>query len=294
MQRPHPERLHGQPEVDRQPRRGALRVAAEVEPARLVGHHRRLRLGLGIGFGLGGCDYSDALEGGIEMALARVAAQHDEGDDPPGDDEQRELQRQAGFFYAQAGWAARAGLQCANRAGHGRWVALVALVACSGAAAAQGPVTTDEPGSFPAAFAARSYAPGETASLTLWAHAPRVTVRSIRVGPEKKRAPRDDVLLGVPAGPGADRRLAQGRLHSASRRARAGSTSPGSRPPTGALGVRRLRPAAAPPRLEPRRDHRADEHLAGLQLPRRRRERHRRHLVREPLLQRRRSRPGRS
>ena len=97
--------------------------------------------------------------------------------------------------------AAWAGSQCANRTGRGRWVALVALVACGGAAAANGPVTTDEPGSFPAAFAARSYAPGETATLALWARAPQVTVRFYRVGPEKKRAPRDDVLLGVPAGP---------------------------------------------------------------------------------------------
>jgi hypothetical protein len=63
-------------------------------------------------------------------------------------------------------------------------------------------VTTDEPGSFPAAFTARSYGPGSTASLALWAHAARVTVRFFRVGPERRRAPRDDVLLGVPLGPG--------------------------------------------------------------------------------------------
>jgi hypothetical protein len=78
---------------------------------------------------------------------------------------------------------------------------VLALVACSGAAAAEGPVTTDQPGSFPAAFGARSYAPGETAALSLWARAPRVTIQLFRVGPEKKRARRDDVLLGVPAGP---------------------------------------------------------------------------------------------
>jgi hypothetical protein len=62
-------------------------------------------------------------------------------------------------------------------------------------------VTTDEPGSFPAAFAARSYAPGDTAALTIWARAPHVTIQFFRVGPEKQRARRDDVLLGLPAGP---------------------------------------------------------------------------------------------
>jgi hypothetical protein len=73
-------------------------------------------------------------------------------------------------------------------------------VACAGAAAAQGPVTTDEPGSFPAAFAARSYAPGDTASLTLWARAPRVTVRFFHVGPNLKRVRGYDQLVGVPVG----------------------------------------------------------------------------------------------
>jgi hypothetical protein len=68
-------------------------------------------------------------------------------------------------------------------------------------AAAEVPATSDEPGSFPAAFSARSYAPGTVASLALWARAPSVTIRFYRAGPEQRRALRDDVLLGVPAGP---------------------------------------------------------------------------------------------
>jgi hypothetical protein len=75
------------------------------------------------------------------------------------------------------------------------------LAVVGSAAAAQGPVTSDEPGSFPAAFSARSYAPGDTASLTLWAKAPRVTVRFYRVGPNQKRVARYDELVGAAAGP---------------------------------------------------------------------------------------------
>jgi N,N-dimethylformamidase beta subunit-like, C-terminal len=101
--------------------------------------------------------------------------------------------------------AAKAVHQCAKPAGGGRWRLVAGLGAfltvAATAAAAQAPVTTDEPGSFPAAFTARSYASGTVASLALWAHAPRVTIRFYRVGPERRRAPRDDVLLGVPAGP---------------------------------------------------------------------------------------------
>jgi hypothetical protein len=61
------------------------------------------------------------------------------------------------------------------------------------------PTTTDEPGSLPAAFSQRSYAPGDTARLVLWRHTGRVTVRFYRFG-LGKRVRADDVLAGTPAG----------------------------------------------------------------------------------------------
>jgi hypothetical protein len=70
----------------------------------------------------------------------------------------------------------------------------------SGLANAAGPVGIDEPGSLVAAFAARSYAPGERAELRLWTRAVRMTAQFFRVGPERSRSPRDDVLGGVPVG----------------------------------------------------------------------------------------------
>src|SRR4029077_14431341 len=69
VERADPERLDRKPEVERQAGRGALRVAAEVEPARLVDDDRRLRLPVGLRLRVsrpGRVDYSDALEGGIE------------------------------------------------------------------------------------------------------------------------------------------------------------------------------------------------------------------------------------
>jgi hypothetical protein len=73
---------------------------------------------------------------------------------------------------------------------------------CAVTGSAQGgPVVTDEPGSFPAAFGARSYAPGASASLSLWARAPRVKVRFYRVGPNLRHVRRYDELVGAPVGP---------------------------------------------------------------------------------------------
>jgi len=80
-------------------------------------------------------------------------------------------------------------------------LACVALVAASQATAGDGRVTTDEPRSLPAAFTQRSYAPGDVARLVLWSRRARVTLRLYRVGPERRRPPGNDVLLGVPAGP---------------------------------------------------------------------------------------------
>jgi hypothetical protein len=59
---------------------------------------------------------------------------------------------------------------------------------------------TDEPGSLAVAFAQRSYGPGDRARLVLWSPAPNVRLRFFRVGPERRRARRDDLLLGVPVG----------------------------------------------------------------------------------------------
>src|SRR5262249_23834042 len=99
--------------------------------------------------------------------------------------------------------ARRAGTQCANRTGRGRRAVVaaiaVAILPCAGAALAA-PIVTDEPGSFPAAFSARSYAPGDTAALSLWAHAPRVKIRFFRVGPNPRHVRRYDELVGVPVG----------------------------------------------------------------------------------------------
>ena len=77
----------------------------------------------------------------------------------------------------------------------------LAVLPAARAAEEPAPVTTDEPHSLPAAFAERSYAPGESARLVLWRRVPRVTVRLYRVGPGKRQTRATDVLLGVPAGP---------------------------------------------------------------------------------------------
>ena len=65
--------------------------------------------------------------------------------------------------------------------------------------AAPAPATTDEPGSLPAAFRQRSYAPGAAAELVLWRRTPRVTLRLYRIGAKGTR--RNDVLPGTPVGP---------------------------------------------------------------------------------------------
>jgi hypothetical protein len=78
---------------------------------------------------------------------------------------------------------------------------VLVVTAAPAAADEAEPVTTDEPGSLPAAFTQRSYAPGETAQLVLWRRTARVTLRPFRVGPQRQRLRANDVLLGVPAGP---------------------------------------------------------------------------------------------
>jgi hypothetical protein len=78
---------------------------------------------------------------------------------------------------------------------------MVAAALLAPVASARGPSTTDEPGSLVAAFAERSYAPGQSTELRLWTAVPHVRGQFFRAGPEKLRSPRDDVLGGVPAGP---------------------------------------------------------------------------------------------
>jgi hypothetical protein len=72
-------------------------------------------------------------------------------------------------------------------------LALAALIATSS------PIT-DEPKSIPAAFDARSYAPGSVGHLILMRPEPRLTVRLYRAGPERTRSLRDDVMRGVQVG----------------------------------------------------------------------------------------------
>jgi N,N-dimethylformamidase beta subunit-like, C-terminal len=84
--------------------------------------------------------------------------------------------------------------------------ALAALALAVGAAAgpSAAPPVTDEPGSIPAAFLRRSYAPGERAVLGVWRPAGRLTIRFYRVGPGA-RARRNDVMTGVAVGPAVHR-----------------------------------------------------------------------------------------
>src|SRR5437868_566322 len=100
--------------------------------------------------------------------------------------------------------AAGGRVQCASGARRRRSATLLALASLSigpQAHAAPSPVTADEPRSLPAAFAQRSYAPGDEARLVLWRRIPRITLRLYRVGPERGGTRANDVLPGVPEGP---------------------------------------------------------------------------------------------
>src|SRR5262249_39690536 len=69
------------------------------------------------------------------------------------------------------------------------------------AAGAQTPRTvTDEPYSVPAAFAQRSYAPGDRASLAVWGRRPSLVGRFYRVGLGAGRVRGSDVMVGTPDG----------------------------------------------------------------------------------------------
>jgi hypothetical protein len=70
-------------------------------------------------------------------------------------------------------------------------LALAAVIATSS------PIT-DAPNSVPAAFALRSYAPGEQARLTVWKAPDGLSIQLFRAGPEKTRSLHDDVMRGVP------------------------------------------------------------------------------------------------
>jgi hypothetical protein len=91
--------------------------------------------------------------------------------------------------------------QCAKAVGCALAGSVVAAALLASTSTAAGPVTTDEPGSIVAAFADRSYAPGQGARLALWTPVPSLTAQFFRAGPERTRTSRDDVLGGVPAGP---------------------------------------------------------------------------------------------
>ena len=69
--------------------------------------------------------------------------------------------------------------------------ALAALIATSS------PIT-DQPKSVPAAFAARSYAPGAEARLAVWSAPRGLSIQFFHAGPEKTRSLHDDVMRGVP------------------------------------------------------------------------------------------------
>ena len=82
---------------------------------------------------------------------------------------------------------------------------LVALVACVSPAAGRLSIPSsvvvaphDEPKTIRAAFAERSYSPGEQAILTLRAPVPTVTIKILHAGLEGGKAKRSDVMRGVP------------------------------------------------------------------------------------------------
>ena len=137
-----------------------------------------------------------------------------------------------------------------------------------------------------AAFAERSALPGAQATLVVRTDAKTLTVQMLRSGPEAEPTYANDEIKGVPVGAPDP-----GRLERARERARRRSRSPiGADWPSGVYAARIdaddgrvgfaplvVRPPA--PRAA-RRGRDADEHLAGLQLLRRRRRRLGRHLVR--------------
>jgi hypothetical protein len=63
------------------------------------------------------------------------------------------------------------------------------------------PIVTDEPGAIPAMFVRTSYSPGQRGVLRITTAHPQLTVRLYRVGGERLRPKRDDVLAGVPVSP---------------------------------------------------------------------------------------------
>jgi hypothetical protein len=84
-------------------------------------------------------------------------------------------------------------------------LALAALIATS-------PPITDEPKSIPAAFALRSYAPGEEARLAVWKAPNGLSIQLFHAGPEKIRSLHDDVLRGVPVTKRTSAHLVEGNL----------------------------------------------------------------------------------
>ena len=141
----------------------------------------------------------------------------------------------------------------------------------------------DEPRTIRAVFAERSYAPGARAVLKVRAPVPRATLRIYRAGPERRRPTGPYEMLGVsghraardrarwcPHGRSPDRRVGERPLLRTARSVRRMARVRAGRRPAQGSGC----PA--------RRGRPPDQHVAGVQLPRRRRERSRRHVVREP------------
>jgi hypothetical protein len=98
----------------------------------------------------------------------------------------------------------RCGIALAHRAMRLSLPALVVatLLLPVGARGASGqwptPKLADVPGTIRAAFAARSYAPGESAALRVLGESKPFSLQVFRVGLERERPRRDDVLVGTP------------------------------------------------------------------------------------------------
>ena len=85
-------------------------------------------------------------------------------------------------------------------------LALAALLATSSPNA-------DERKSIPAAFTARSYAPGNEARLVVWSRPRDLTIQLFRAGPEKTRSLRDDVMRGIPVTVRTNERMSDGAVN---------------------------------------------------------------------------------
>ena len=139
-----------------------------------------------------------------------------------------------------------------------------------------------------AGFARPNYAPGQLAALHIATDEPSLELKFFQSGPEKVVTYADNQFAGVDADqPPIEITMTKWRskprtIFSPHPDLPSGSITRRLPAPTAASATRRS--SCGPPcwRDEPRPRRSADEHVAGLQLPGRRRERVRRHLVRRP------------